>query len=107
MGNGAWRAVLVAILALSSARVDAQKAPTPAKRVAIRAGRLIDGKSDMPIADALILIEGDKIVRVTAGGSAPVGVDLIDLSSATVLPGFALSSIMSRAVAGRRLWDAD
>src|ERR1700719_1794071 len=57
-------------------------------RVAIHAGRLIDGKSDTPIANALIVIEGDKIVSVTPGGSAPAGVDVIDLSKATVLPGF-------------------
>jgi imidazolonepropionase-like amidohydrolase len=57
-------------------------------RVAIRAGRLIDGKNEKPIENALILIEGDKIVSVTAGGSAPSGVEVIDLSKATVLPGF-------------------
>jgi len=62
-------------------------APAP-KRIAIRAGRLVDGKSDTPIANALILVEGDKIVSVTPGGSPPAGVELIDLSKATVLPGF-------------------
>jgi imidazolonepropionase-like amidohydrolase len=61
-------------------------APSP-KRIAIRAGRLIDCKSDAPISNALILIEGDKIVSVTAGGSPPAGVEVIDLSKATVLPG--------------------
>ncbi len=59
-----------------------------AHRVAIRAGRLIDGKNDRPVENALILIEGEKIVSVTAGGSAPAGVEVIDLSKATVLPGF-------------------
>src|SRR3989441_3189995 len=58
------------------------------RRVAIRAGHLIDGKSDKPLENALIVIEGDKIVSVVAGGSAPAGVDVIDLSKATVLPGF-------------------
>ena len=57
-------------------------------RVAIRAGKLIDGKSDKPVENALILIEGDKIVSVTSGGSAPAGAEVIDLSKATVLPGF-------------------
>jgi imidazolonepropionase-like amidohydrolase len=61
----------------------------PPKKVAIRAGRLIDGKSDSAIANALIVIEGDKIVSVTPGGSVPAGVETIDLSKATVLPGFA------------------
>jgi len=58
------------------------------KKIAIRAGRLIDAKSDVPIANALILIEGDKIVSVAAGASAPAGVEVIDLSKSTVLPGF-------------------
>jgi imidazolonepropionase-like amidohydrolase len=57
-------------------------------RVAIHAGRLIDGKSDKPLENVLIVIEGDKIASVVAGGSAPAGVDVIDLSKATVLPGF-------------------
>src|SRR5574341_654009 len=61
-------------------------AQTP-KRIAIRAGRLIDGKSDQPIANALIVIEGDKIVSVTPGGTPPAGIEVIDLSRATVLPG--------------------
>jgi len=62
-------------------------AQTP-HRVAIRAGRLIDGKSDKPIENALIVVEGDKIVSVTAGGNAPAGAEVIDLLKATVLPGF-------------------
>jgi imidazolonepropionase-like amidohydrolase len=58
-----------------------------AKKIAIRAGRLIDGKSDAVVANALILVEGDTIVSVTAGGTAPAGVEVIDLSKATLLPG--------------------
>src|SRR5713226_4858091 len=65
-----------------------EKAPTSAKRVAIRAGHLIDGKGDRPIDNVLILIEGEKIVSVTPGGAAPIGVEVIDLAKATVLPGF-------------------
>ena len=58
------------------------------KRTAIRAGRLIDGKNDKVIENALILVEGDKIASITPGGAAPAGVELIDLSKATLLPGF-------------------
>jgi imidazolonepropionase-like amidohydrolase len=74
------------VLAMGAA-AQHKAAPAP-KKVAIRAGHLIDGKSNAPIANALILVEGDTIVSVTPGGSAPPGVDLIDLSKATVLPGF-------------------
>jgi len=53
---------------------------------AIRAGRLIDGKSDSVVMNALILVENDRIVSVSAGGTAPAGVEVVDLSKATVLP---------------------
>jgi len=59
-----------------------------AKVTAIRCGHLIDGKSDVPIDNAVVLIEGDKITAVGAGLSIPSGADVIDLSKATVLPGF-------------------
>src|SRR6266403_2154274 len=57
-------------------------------RVAILAGKLIDGKSDKPLEKVLIVIAGDKIASVVAGGSPPAGMELIDLSKATALPGF-------------------
>jgi imidazolonepropionase-like amidohydrolase len=58
------------------------------RRIAIRAGTLIDGRSEKPLEKPLIQVEGDKIVSVTAGGSAPAGVEVVDLGNATVLPGF-------------------
>jgi imidazolonepropionase-like amidohydrolase len=68
--------------------VHGQDKQKPAKRIAIRAGRLIDGKGDAALANALIIVEGDQIVSVSASGSAPAGVEVIDLSKSTVLPGF-------------------
>jgi imidazolonepropionase-like amidohydrolase len=86
-GPGFLAAVL--LLSISTTFVYAQESSAPPpKRVAIRAGRLIDCKNDAPISNALILIEGDKILSVTPGGSPPPDVELIDLSKATVLPGF-------------------
>ena len=82
-GIGLTAACLLLVVGTSHAQ---QATAPPAKRIAIRAGRLIDGKSEAPITNALILIEGDKIVSVSAGGNAPAGADLIDLSKATVLP---------------------
>jgi imidazolonepropionase-like amidohydrolase len=58
------------------------------KRIAIRAGRLIDGKADTPVKNAVIVVEGGKIVSVTPDGAVPPGAEVIDLSHATVLPGF-------------------
>ncbi len=64
-----------------------EKEKVTVKRIAVRAGRLIDGKGDTAIANALILVENDRIVSVSAGGAAPAGVEVVDLSKATVLPG--------------------
>ena len=76
--------VIAACVPISHAQ---EKTAATPKKLAIRAGRLIDGKSDTPIVNALILIEGDKIVSVTPGGTPSAGMELIDLSKATVLPG--------------------
>jgi imidazolonepropionase-like amidohydrolase len=76
------------VFVLSSLLIPVFITAQTAQRVAIRAGKLIDGNSDKPVENALILIAGDKIVSVTPGGSAPAGAELIDLSKATVLPGF-------------------
>jgi imidazolonepropionase-like amidohydrolase len=84
-----WMGVAVALMfSICSASPAQEKDKASAKKIAIRAGRLIDGKSDTPILNAVILIEGDKISSVTPGGTPPAGYELIDLSKATVLPGF-------------------
>ena len=81
-------ATALAATMVSRAPLNAQSTgSTPPLRIAIRAGKLIDGKSDSPIANVLILIEGEKITSVTPGGTAPAGVTLLDFSNATVLPG--------------------
>lgn len=83
-------ASVAVFLFVCAGRAQAQTAgqpAVPAKKIAIRAGHVIDGKSDRAMENALILVEGDKIVSVTPGGAAPVGVEVIDLSRATVLPG--------------------
>jgi len=80
-------AALVPVLA-QAPPAQGSKSATPAKRIAIRAGHLIDGKSAKVLDNVLILVDGDTIVSVTAGGSVPAAVDTIDLSKSTVLPGF-------------------
>ena len=55
---------------------------------AIRAGTLIDGSGAAPIKNAVILVQGDRITAVGSNVPVPVGASVIDLSGATVLPGF-------------------
>src|SRR5882757_9211043 len=60
-----------------------------ASATVIRAGVLIDGKSDQPRRDQVIVIRGNRIESVSDAASAkiPAGASTIDLSHATVLPG--------------------
>ena len=55
----------------------------------IRAGTLIDGRSDTALHDQVIVISGRRIESVGPAGTfqAPPGARTIDLSQATVLPG--------------------
>ena len=72
---------------LSLALVVASACQAAAQPVAIRAGRLIDGLGGPPVEDAVILIEDDRIVAVGADVRVPASAEVLDLSSATVLPG--------------------
>jgi imidazolonepropionase-like amidohydrolase len=73
---------------LAPAELAQEKPAAPTKKIALRAGHLIDGKSDKILDNALILVAGDSIVSVSAGGEVPAGVEVVDLSNFTVLPGF-------------------
>src|SRR6266436_5842884 len=55
----------------------------------VRAGVLIDGKSDAPKRNQVIVIRGNKIENVSDEASAkiPEGANIVDLSHSTVLPG--------------------
>ena len=56
-------------------------------QIAIRCGRLIDGKGGEAVANAVVLITGDRITAVGPNVRIPAGAQVIDLSRATVLPG--------------------
>jgi len=59
------------------------------ERLAIRAGRMFDGKSGQLAKQQVILIEGARITEVGSANDVriPPGTDVVDLSRATVLPG--------------------
>ncbi|MGO9648199.1 MAG: amidohydrolase family protein [Terriglobales bacterium] len=65
------------------------RAPVLHSFTVIRAGTLIDGKSDAPRHDQVIVIRGDRIESVSDSAAAkiPANAEIIDLSHATVLPG--------------------
>ncbi|NOK36758.1 amidohydrolase family protein [Corallococcus exercitus] len=56
-------------------------------RIALRAARLFDGKSDRSLPDAVVLIEGSTIQAVGTGLPIPAGTRVFDLGDVTLLPG--------------------
>ncbi len=59
----------------------------PDQVVAIRAGKLFDAKSGSMLSGQVVLVRGDRITDVGAAVQIPAGARVLDLSSATVLPG--------------------
>ena len=58
--------------------------PTP---VALRCGRLIDGRTDAVQSNAVVLVEGERIRAVGTALTIPTNATLVDLGSSTCLPG--------------------
>ncbi len=76
------------LLLIFASPTRSQSAATQGTRTAIRAARLIDGKSETVASNAVILVENDKIVSVGSGLAIPGDAKVIDLGDATLLPGF-------------------
>lgn len=57
--------------------------------LAIQAGKLIDGISDAPLSDVIVLIEGERITEVGAAATLPIPAEaeVIDARHLTVMPG--------------------
>jgi imidazolonepropionase-like amidohydrolase len=81
--------IMAIALAATLTSVAQNKETAPQTTTIIRAGTLIDGKSDTPRRDQVIVIRGNRIDSVSDAASAkiPPGSTVIDLSQATVLPG--------------------
>jgi len=82
-----WRWAVVCFLFCGQAAFA--QSGTTATVTVIRAGTLIDGKSDKPKPNQVIVIRGNLIDSVSDAAAAkiPAGATVIDLSKETVLPG--------------------
>ena len=84
MTKAGWSALALLLLACGVQGQTERSAPL----TVIRAGTLIDGTSEAPRRNQLIFVRGERIEKVADGDAQiPSGAKLIDLSSATVLPG--------------------
>ncbi|MEK6570927.1 MAG: hypothetical protein AABZ61_06125, partial [Bacteroidota bacterium] len=55
--------------------------------IALKCGRIIDGKSNETKENVTVLVQGNKITSVGKDISIPVDAKVLDLGTATVLPG--------------------
>ena len=75
------RTTLALLLTFAAASAFAQPVTV------IKAGALIDGRSDASRANQIIVIRGNRIESVGSGTAIPAGARVIDLSGMTVMPG--------------------
>src|SRR5499427_2660208 len=63
--------------------------PPAPRALAVRAGRMFDSKTGQMLTKQVVLLSGERITDVGPEGQVkiPAGVQVIDLSQATVLPG--------------------
>ncbi len=81
--------LLIFSLAIAATIIRAQSpVAAPDQIIVIRAGTLIDGSNTQPRKNQLIFVRANRIEKIAeASGQIPAGAAVIDLSSATVLPG--------------------
>ena len=79
-----WRSVIVLELFCG---VLALAAPAAAQVTVVRAARLLDGRGGAPLEPAMVRIAGERIEEVGSSITVPPGATVIDLGSATLLPG--------------------
>ena len=80
-------AAVVGIYAPSTHSQERKFVTPPTQVVAIRAGRLFDAKSGNLMNNQIILVKGERITDVGANLQIPREARVIDLGTATVLPG--------------------
>src|SRR6201987_3707351 len=56
--------------------------------VVLKAARMFDGKSNALVQNAVVIVQGDKIVDAGSNLPIPAGAQVIDLGDATLSPGF-------------------
>jgi imidazolonepropionase-like amidohydrolase len=92
---GAKKTAVLAFVAISAAfaatpatsQIAGKYLAPPDQIVAIRAGRLFDSKTGALSNNQIVLVKGDRITDVGPNLTIPAGARIIDLSTATVMPG--------------------
>jgi imidazolonepropionase-like amidohydrolase len=83
-----WIAVVALAAAPSVLAQAPAPSPTPAPVTVLRAARIFDGRSESALPNAVVVVQGDRILAAGAGVAVPAGATVVDLGDATILPGF-------------------
>jgi imidazolonepropionase-like amidohydrolase len=78
---------LILLSLLFSCSASSQTGNRPSATTVIRAARYLDVAQGKLVENAVIVVEGDKIVSAGINAAVPVGAKIVDLGDATVLPG--------------------
>jgi imidazolonepropionase-like amidohydrolase len=81
------RLVLCTYFGAYSLVAQDQQISNAAHPIAIRAARLVDGRSESSVLDGVIVIQGERIIAVGSRLAIPAGATVLDLGDATLLPG--------------------
>ncbi len=89
-GRALAAAFCAAAIAAASGACGPAATPSSDVTFALTHGTLIDGTESGPVADAVVLIAGDRIASAGPASATPIpaGTRTIDLHGATILPGF-------------------
>jgi imidazolonepropionase-like amidohydrolase len=87
LGAAGLAAAIIVVAPVVRAVGQTPQPTAPKKVTVLKAARLLDGQGGTPLANAVVVIEDDRIARVGAGLPVPAGAEVVDLGSATLLPG--------------------
>src|SRR5437868_9341533 len=78
--------LLINIFAFAQTKTEPQ---IPKKVVVVKAAQIFDSKTGKYVSEQAVIVEGDRIKQIVpaAGLAVPAGAEVIDLGSATLLPG--------------------
>jgi imidazolonepropionase-like amidohydrolase len=80
-----WSSLVPAILAFAFGAIPIRAADNV---IALKGARLFDGKSKSLVPNGVVIVQDDKIVDVGSNLAVPGDAQVIDLSDATLAPGF-------------------
>ena len=83
----AAKAAAPLVAAVLLAAVQGQTPTAAPKVTAVRAARMLDVRSGNVVQNAVVVIENGRITAAGAGVAIPAGAEVIDLGTATLLPG--------------------